>query len=360
MDALPRCLLRASPAVAVLAAGIRGGRGGLLRRAAALRPPLRRGAATETTARLRYWADLWAQGNDVFTLPDVNPNLVEFLPRLLPALPPAEVREAAARKRRRGGLAALFDGGGGSAPQHASSASLAPPDPLLVFVPLCGRSADLAYLAELSPPPGADASTAASWPEVHVVGLDAVAAPLRQFASEFGNGLVPLAELTAATLSSTAAGTSGPVVASYRTERYPHLTLIHGDIFALTPSMLGGGPGGVFHGVWDRGGLTSIPPGLRPGYLSALHALTAPGGRLLLEALACNLPLEGAVGSAGEVARLMAGAGFTRVEALRVDDVREAYPDFRPPGLTALDEVVLVAEKPALEAAAAARGTVTG
>jgi hypothetical protein len=340
MAALPRCLSRAMTAAAAA-----GGGGGLLRQTASLR----RGAATETTTRLRYWADLWAQGNDVFTLPDVNPNLVEFLPRLLPALPPAEVREAAARKRRRGGLASLF-GGGGAEPQAASAGAASPlasPDPLLVFVPLCGRSADLAYLAELSPPESGAAADAA-WPQVHVVGLDAVAAPLRQLASEFGNGLVPLAELTAATPSSAAAGASGPVVASYRTERYPHLTLIHGDFFALSPEMLGGGGangGGVFHGVWDRGGLTSIPPELRAGYLGRLHSLLAPGGRLLLEALACNLPLEGAVGSAGEVARLLGGAGFTRVETLRVDDVREAYPQFSPPGLTALDEVVLVAEK---------------
>lgn len=282
--------------------------------------------AGDVGPRLRYWTELWAQQQDVFTLPDANPNLVEFLHELLPGLPPPEELQAA-RKKKDGLAAALF-----GARAMAGADDPPPGDgPRMVFVPLCGRSSDMAFLAGL----GGE--------HVHVVGLDAVSEPLRLFATEHGNGLVPVAELeSVATPSAAGKGLlSGPTVASYRTERYPNLTLVHGDVFAVDAGMLGT----AFHAVWDRGGLTSIEPGApRAAYAARLASLMAPRGRLLLEFLSCNLPLEGAA-SVGEVGRLLAAAGLRDVRVLRSEDVRGAYPGFAPPGLAALDEVVLVATK---------------
>ena len=282
-------------------------------------------SVTDAAPRLKYWTDLWAERQDVFTLQDVNPNLVEYLQELLPGIPDPEEIQRARKKKR--GLSALF---GSRAVNEVDGT--APTEPRMVFVPLCGRTPDLAYLAEL----GSE--------HVHVVGLDAISEPLRLFATEFGNGLAPVAELDTRTESSAAKGLSGPTVSSYRTERYPNLTLVHGDIFAVDAGMLGIS----FHAVWDRGGLTSIEPGqARAAYVSRLHGMMAPRGRLLLEFLSCNLPLEGA-GSVPEMTRLLRDAGFEDIRLLRQDDVRQAYPGFSPPGLTSLDEVLMVATAAAL------------
>lgn len=290
--------------------------------------------------RLGKWVQLWQRGEDVFTLDDVNSNLVDFASELLPALP----HPHAARRRGQGGggggglLAQLFGRAGAAAPADGSERA-----PRVVLVPLCGRTPDLAWLAE-----GYGAAA-------HVVGLDAVGEPLRQFATEFGGGLVPLAELRGIDNARTnASRSSGPVVASYRTQRYDNLTLVHGDVFAVDAGTLGF----LADAIWDRGGVTSMPlepDDERQRYVAHLVALLAPGGRLLVEFLSCNLPLEGAA-SAGDVARLLAAAGLAGVRTLRASDVRDAYPSFRPPGLTQLDEVVLVAEKPGGAAAAPPAG----
>ena len=63
------------------------------------------------------------------------------------------------------------------------------------------------------------------------------------------------------------------------------------------------------------------------------HLRLGPGGYL-----------AGAV-DAGEAAACLAGAGL-RVRELARRDVRGEYPDFRPPGLAYLREVVLLGEKP--------------
>lgn len=279
--------------------------------------------AAHRDRHLSRWVQLWQRGEDVFTLDEPNPNLVDFARELLPALPHPDAarREQAAP---RGLLAQLV----GRADRRTPDAD-APP-PRVVLVPLCGRTPDLAWLAE------------GYGPAVHVVGLDAVGEPLRRFAAELGGGLVPLAELRGVDDARTnASGSSGPVVASYRTQRYENLTLVHGDVFAVDPGTLG------FHAdaIWDRGGVTSMPPDERQRYVTHLAGLLAPGGRMLVEFLSCNLDLDGAA-SAGELAQLLAIAGLGGARTLRAVDVRGAYPSFRPPGLSSLDEVVIVAEKP--------------
>lgn len=284
-----------------------------------------RADAPPQSTRLRYWIDLWQQRQDVFTLEDANPNLVEFAHQLLPSLPSPEQLEAAAaaKQKRRGAFATLF---GSSSPEEEPSGGR----PRTIFVPLCGRSADLAWLAETY------------GHHVHIVGLDAVAEPLRLFATEFGGAMEPIAEIPGVSDPTTnPSGSSGPLVASYRTERFSNLTLIHGDVFAVNSETLGG----AFDATWDRGGLTSIPTDLRQRYASHLAGMMAPGGRLMLEFLSCNLPLEGAA-SVGEVTACLTAAGLTHVRVLRSDDVRGSYPSFAPPGLTSLDEVVIMADKP--------------
>ena len=306
-----------------------------LRRLSSLAPPPAAATAAAASAAapqhsakesLAAWAALWRSGGDSFTLSDVNENLVEWLPELLPGLPPEEA----------GGMfASLFGArrqaaGGAAAPSPSSAAART----RVILVPLCGRTPDLAWLADVGerPLPGVGG------PSLHVIGLDAIAEPLRRFSVEMGNGLVPLSEVDPAASDAGAL----PALAAYRTARYSNLTLLHADLLdeRVGPALLGA----AVDAVWDRGGLTAMPPAERGAYARRLHALSAPGARLLLELLACNLPLDGAC-SVADAQRALQLAGFVRIRVLSTRDAREDYPQFRPQGLEQLEEVVMLAER---------------
>jgi hypothetical protein len=168
--------------------------------------------------------------------------------------------------------------------------------------------------------------------------VDAIAEPLRKFGSEVGNGLIPLAELDAG-----GEGRPGRApLAAYGTTRYRNLTLLHADM--LDARVSAATLGAPVDAVWDRGGLTAIPPPERAAYAAQLHALMAPGARLLLELLTCNLPLEDAC-SLEDACAVLSSAGLVNVRVLATRDVRGEYPSFTPAGLTQLDEVVVVAER---------------
>lgn len=227
--------------------------------------------------RAGYWEALWASRGDVFTLDDVNENLVHHIDALLP---PAASDGIPARRPR-------------------------------VLVPLCGRSVDMAFLAES----GAE-----------VIGVDIAREALRRFAVEQAGGADPLWE--------------GQALAAFRCRRLPSVTLLAGDVFAAGPREVGG----LVDAVWDRAALTSIPSPDRTRYAAHLASLLAPRtGRVLVELLSCNLPLEGAM-AASDAEAVLTAAGLA-VTCLRDADVRGAYPHFAPPGLTELREVVLLARK---------------
>lgn len=272
-----------------------------------------------------YWTQLWHTGGDTFTLPDVNENLVSFMEQLLPG--------------------------------RSESGSV---DPRAVLVPLCGASVDLAYLAERQ---------GAVW------GVDVAGVALQEFADSHGGGIV-----RSSPLGDTASGMKALGVRDF-----PNLTLLHGDFLALRPRDFRTlGPGraavsqpacdihGPFDAIWDRGGLTSIPTSLRPAYATLLHKLLRPGGRLLLEFLSTNVDPElgertvsGLLADAFPCAQpgpalvatstqIGTGSGSggsdaqssaAPVQILRCADVRSDFPDFNPPGLAYLNEVVLLAVK---------------
>jgi len=304
---------------------------GRLRASAPSRVLLPSPRASSCSASLQRWAALWRAQGDAFTLDTVNPNLVEWLPELLPGLPLAAGSAAAPR-----GGGALLSSPWARGTRAAAAAPPAPPPARarVVLVPLCGRTPDLAWLADL----GTSGAGGEAAPLLHIVGVDAIAEPLRLFGSEVGNGLIPLAEVDAAAADAGAR----PALASYGTARYRNLTLLHADM--LDPRVTAATLGAPVDAVWDRGGLTAIAPPARAAYAAQLHALMAPGARLLLELLACNLPLEGAC-SLGDARSVLAGAGFRGLRLLATRDVRAEYPSFAPPGLTQLDEVVLLAER---------------
>jgi thiopurine S-methyltransferase len=104
-----------------------------------------------------------------------------------------------------------------------------------VLVPLCGKAEDLAFLAALGH---------------EVVGVELAEQAVREFFAD--HGLVPdVAPL-------------GPYLA-YRAGR---ITLLVGDIFALTAELAG-----PIDALYDRAALVALPAALRPRYVELLRAV---------------------------------------------------------------------------------------
>jgi thiopurine S-methyltransferase len=113
-----------------------------------------------------------------------------------------------------------------------------------VFVPLCGKSLDLLWLRELG----------------HALaGIDLSAVALEAFCTENG---IPVRRRTQGDFE------------VYETES---LQLYCGDIFALTPAILGS-----FAAVYDRAALIAWPPEQREAYVGHMTELTSPGTQTLL------------------------------------------------------------------------------
>ena len=171
-----------------------------------------------------------------------------------------------------------------------------------VFVPLCGKSLDLLWLRER---------------HHSVAGVELSAVALESFCMEQG------------------------ISARRRTLEHfdvyeaPKLRLYRGDIFALTPALLG-----PVAAVFDRAALISWAPELRAAYVAHIATLTAPGTRTLLVTMEYEQSqMTGppfCVG-ADEVMRLY--ARHHSIQELSKHDVLASEPRLRSRGLTQLHEV---------------------
>lgn len=180
-------------------------------------------------------------------------------------------------------------------------ADLGIPAQARVFVPLCGKSRDMAWLRSQGH-------------EVLGVELSPIAA--RDFFAE--NGLTP--ERSA----------HGPF------ERWHAggITILTGDFFELSPADLEG-----VAGVYDRASLIALPPDLRERYASRMRESLPPGARMLL--LTLSYPEDEMTGppysvTSAEVRRLYA-RGFD-VTLLAQKDALAENPELRQRGLTKLVE----------------------
>ena len=169
-----------------------------------------------------------------------------------------------------------------------------------VFVPLCGKSADLRWLADQS---------------VHVLGVEVSPIAVESFFAE--QGLRPRTRKDGA----FTIWESGPI------------RLLCGDYFALAPEQLAG-----VHVVYDRAALIALPPGGRVDYVAHLDRLM-PGARrtLLVTVEYLQEQMQGPPFSVPEeeVHRLF---GSARIERLGARDVLDDNPRFREKGLTRLLE----------------------
>jgi thiopurine S-methyltransferase len=182
--------------------------------------------------------------------------------------------------------------------RHYASLGLAPGQ--TVFVPLCGKSVDLRWLADQG---------------AHVLGVELSPIAVESFFAE--QGLTPRTRKDRA----FTVWESGPI------------RLLCGDYFALAPADLAG-----VHAVYDRAALIALPPERRADYVAHLDRVLPGARRTLLVTL--EYPQEQMQGppfsvAEREVHTLFAGA---RIERLGTQDVLTENPRFREKGLTRLVE----------------------
>ncbi len=148
-----------------------------------------------------------------------------------------------------------------------------------VFVPLCGKTEDMAFLASKGH---------------EVLGIDLVESAVGDFFRE--HGLEPARETNE----------------RFTVLRQAPFTLLAGDFFALTKDDLAG-----VTAVYDRAAVVALPPDLRTRYAALLRSLVAPGTPILV--VSFEYPqerMEGPPFSVGEdeIRRLYAGASIERLD----------------------------------------------
>jgi len=171
-----------------------------------------------------------------------------------------------------------------------------------VYVPLCGKSLDMVWLA------------------VHghtVVGSELSPVAVQEFFGE--QGAAPGVEQR------------GP----FKRHAANAFEIFEGDAFELTPELLG--PVGA---AYDRAGLVSLPPALRPAYVRSFAHLLPPGIPALLVAFEYPQQLRDGppFSIEPEEAAELFGGDFEVRELERINIIAES-PKFAERGVKALYEV---------------------
>ena len=170
-----------------------------------------------------------------------------------------------------------------------------------VFVPLCGKSLDMVWLAQQGH---------------RVIGAELSQRAVDDFFAE--RGLTP---------SAHASG-------SFTVESAGPYELWCGDFFDLPRGAVTG-----VAGVYDRAALIALPPSLRERYADTLAALLPPQARILLITLEYEqTQMSGPPFSVpvGEVRALFATS--YQLDEFECRDVLDGHPHFKQRGLTALQE----------------------
>jgi thiopurine S-methyltransferase len=177
-----------------------------------------------------------------------------------------------------------------------------------VYVPLCGKSLDMAWLAGHGH---------------RIVGSELSPIAVRDFFAE--RGLVP---------ASTAAGS----FVRHAAEPYE---ILEGDALSLTADVLG-----PVAAVYDRAALVALPPEMRATYVASLAGLLTRPSRALLIAFEYPQELKGGPPfsvDAAEIRRLFE-PGFELRQLERLD-VLGASPKFAELGIAALHETAFLLER---------------
>jgi thiopurine S-methyltransferase len=180
-----------------------------------------------------------------------------------------------------------------------------------VYVPLCGKSLDMAWLAERGH---------------RVVGSELSSIAIADFFA--GRGLS--AKRSTVTTQAAAAAFTRHAAGPYE--------IFEGDALALTTDMLG-----TVDAAYDRAALVALPPVMREAYAASMARLLAGGARVLLIAFEYPQELKGGPPfsvDAAEIHRLFAPA--FEVEQIERLDVLAENPKFAEFGIPALHETAFV------------------
>lgn len=174
-----------------------------------------------------------------------------------------------------------------------------------VYVPLCGKSLDMVWLAERGHA---------------IVGSELSPIAIREFFA--GQGLEP----ARADLDGCIRHTAGPY------------TILEGDALALTPAQTG-----PIEAVYDRAALVALPPEMRAAYAASLARLAPPGAQVLLVAFEYPQEMKGGppFSVTAEEIRELFEMAFTVREVERLDILAE-NPKFAEIGIPALHETAVV------------------
>jgi thiopurine S-methyltransferase len=171
-----------------------------------------------------------------------------------------------------------------------------------VFVPLCGKSLDLLWLHSQGHP---------------VSGVELSPIALESFCLEHG---IPARRR---------------VFAGFDVYEAERLSLFQGNLFELTPFLLGGASA-----VYDRAALISWAPALRSAYVNHLTSLTQKGTQTLL--ISVEYPeaqMTGPPFSLGRSAIDDLYAEHHSIELLGTHEILDLEPRLRARGLTELREI---------------------
>lgn len=171
-----------------------------------------------------------------------------------------------------------------------------------VFVPLCGKALDLAWLAERGH---------------RVFGVELSEVAVRSFFDE--------QELTPEISDE----------AEFRVFRHERITLFCGDYYDLSPRHLG-----PVDAVYDRASLVALPAAERPRYASHLRRLAGRAPVLLVALEYREEEMDGPPFPVWESEVRTLFEGQWRCELVSREDVLAGQERFRQKGLSALGEVV--------------------
>jgi len=182
------------------------------------------------------------------------------------------------------------------------------PNEARVYVPLCGKSLDMVWLADRGHT---------------VVGSELSPIAISDFFD--GRGL----ERTV---------TDEP---GFRRHAARPFEILEGDALGLTPEMLG-----TVGAAYDRAALVALPPDLRRTYAESIARLLPSGGKVLLIAFEYPQEMKGGppFSVEAEEVRELFGPAF-RVEQVERLDILAESPKFAEVGIPALFETAFVMER---------------
>jgi thiopurine S-methyltransferase len=180
-----------------------------------------------------------------------------------------------------------------------------------VYVPLCGKSLDMVWLAVRGHP---------------VVGSELSEVAVEEFFGERHS-----TSATPETTNQVTIAERGP----FRVHHSGPYELWQGDALQLTPSLLG-----PVQAAYDRAALVALPPGMREAYVHGFGALMPQGSRTLLIAFEYAQQVKAGPPFSVEPDEIQELYGPTfKVELLERIDIIDESPRFAEAGLDALYEV---------------------